>query len=59
MHRDCGLCQECKRQGILKVGNECDHIKPKALGGTDDDLNLQILCSEHHLEKSLKDRGNK
>lgn len=60
--RDKYLCQECKRQGILtavelhgaRVGF-CDHITPKAEGGTDDDTNLQTLCCEcHDLKTSIE-----
>jgi 5-methylcytosine-specific restriction protein A len=73
LKRDCGLCQECKRNGILKaVGDKpfsayVDHIKPKAecraLGWTqeqiDDDSNLQTLCRSCHTAKTdlEKNRG--
>ena len=35
--RDCGLCQECKRQGRTSIGAVVDHIKPLWAGGSDDD----------------------
>ena len=56
--RDCGLCQECLRQGRVKaVGDKpysawCDHIIPKAEGGTDADDNLQTLCRSCHKAKT-------
>ncbi len=56
--RDKGLCQECLRQGIVTaVGHRpytayCDHIIPKAEGGTDDDDNLQTLCRTCHKAKT-------
>lgn len=63
--RDCGLCQQCKREGRLTaVGDRpysawCDHIIPKAEGGTDDDDNLQTLCRACHQAKTdmEKNRG--
>lgn len=56
--RDNGLCQECLRNGVLTaVGDKpysawCDHIVPKAEGGTDDDDNLQTLCRACHKGKT-------
>lgn len=55
--RDKGLCQHCLPKGRVRVGNQCDHIKPKAQGGTDDLDNLQLLCRPCHDRKSLRDRG--
>jgi 5-methylcytosine-specific restriction enzyme A len=57
MQRDCGLCQECKRNGRVAVGGQCDHIKPKAKGGTDDDSNLEMLCESCHTAKTARDSG--
>ena len=59
LQRDKGLCQECKRKGRVRAGNQCDHIKPKAKGGTDDPSNLEILCKPCHLEKNLRDKGHR
>lgn len=46
--RDNGLCQECLRMGIITapVGRSriCDHVTPKAEGGSDELSNLQTLC---------------
>ena len=56
--RDNGLCQDCLRRGQLTaVGDKpysawCDHIIPKAEGGTDDDDNLQTLCRACHTAKT-------
>lgn len=58
LRRDNGLCQECLRNGVLtSVGDKpysawCDHIIPKAEGGTDDDTNLQTLCRSCHQKKT-------
>ena len=56
--RDYGLCQQCKREGMLNPyrkgqGFAVDHIIPKAVGGTDEPGNLMLICPEHHLQKSL------
>jgi 5-methylcytosine-specific restriction protein A len=38
---------------------EVDHIKPLEHGGTNEDDNLQLLCSECHKVKTATDRGHK
>jgi len=38
--RDGGMCQVCCRTDWL----QCDHIEPRAAGGTDDPWNLRVLC---------------
>lgn len=55
--RDEGFCVNCRGGGHLIHGNQCDHIIPKADGGTDDIDNLQLLCIPCHDAKSLTDRG--
>lgn len=55
--RDKRLCQQCKREGIIALGNQVDHIVPKAKGGTDDPANLEVLCKRHHDEKTTRDQG--
>lgn len=52
LKRDSGLCQVCKRQGLITHGKEVDHIVPKYLGGTDDDANLQAICKPCHRAKT-------
>ncbi len=54
--RDCGICQPCKRHGILHEGHEVDHIVPKDQGGGDDDSNLQTICTEVHKAKTQAER---
>ena len=45
------MCVQCGSKDSLEV----DHIVPKALGGSDDDKNLQVLCNKCHKKKSSKD----
>lgn len=59
MFRDCGLCQECKRNGVVTAGKEVDHIVPVMKGGGDEDSNLQLLCLECHKMKTRIDLGQK
>ena len=59
MRRDCGLCQACKRQAMLTIATEVDHIRPLYLGGTDDPRNLQALCRPCHSAKSLAEAGDR
>lgn len=55
--RDAGLCQVCKRNGLLTQATEVDHIKPRKKGGTHDARNLQVICSQCHVEKTAADEG--
>ena len=57
--RDDRLCQVCLKKGRLTPGNEVDHITPKATGGTDDEDNLQTICTACHKEKTIKETGKK
>lgn len=53
--RDCGLCQECKRQGRTTIGHPVDHIVPLWAGGSDDDTNKETLCTPCHDAKSARE----
>lgn len=61
--RDNGLCQECLRNGVLTVVGDkpysawCDHIVPKAEGGSDDAENLQTLCRKCHQVKTDREKN--
>lgn len=57
MQRDYGLCQPHIRQGIVKPAHEVDHKIPKAQGGTDDEPNLEAICTECHRAKTAAERG--
>lgn len=60
--RDNYLCQRCLDKGVLTAvelsgsnGGICDHIIPKAEGGTDDEENLQTLCKPCDREKTSEE----
>ena len=56
--RDGGLCQACRRAGILTPGcNIVDHILNKANGGTDAPENLETICAPCHKEKTQREAG--
>jgi len=52
MTRDKWLCQPCARQGKTTPARECDHIIPKAEGGTDALSNLAAICVPCHRAKT-------
>jgi 5-methylcytosine-specific restriction protein A len=51
------LCLHCQAKGIVKLGEELDHIVPISKGGTNDGSNLQMLCKQCHLTKTINDLG--
>lgn len=53
--RDCGLCQECKRQGRTTPGHPVDHIVPLWDGGSDADSNKETLCVPCHDAKTARE----
>ena len=55
LNRDKYLCQAHLLIGIAVAGNNVDHILSKALGGTDEHTNLQVLCTECHRIKTAKE----
>ena len=48
--RDSGLCRVCGRPA-----SEVDHIVPKSRGGTDDEDNLQTICTACHAQKTARE----
>jgi len=40
-----------------EINGECDHIKPRAIGGTNNEWNLQYLCQFCHAEKTIIDNN--
>ncbi len=47
------LCVECKRRGRVSLATQRDHIVPLAEGGQDVAENVQGLCNECHMAKTL------
>ena len=53
-----GLCEECKRQGIVRAGVDCHHIIPVETATSLKEMerlcynpdNIRLLCIEHHSE---------
>jgi 5-methylcytosine-specific restriction protein A len=57
--RDCGLCQECLRQGITRLGTQVDHTIPLWDGGSDTDDNKQLLCDPCHDVKTKREAAER
>jgi 5-methylcytosine-specific restriction endonuclease McrA len=51
------LCRDCFKKGIVKLAKYVDHIIQRKLGGSDENDNLQGLCSSCHNSKSAQE-GN-
>ena len=49
----CAICNE-----ILPAEWQVDHIKPLFQGGSNEMINLQILCANCHARKSCEERAN-
>jgi 5-methylcytosine-specific restriction protein A len=57
LKREVILCEQCRRDGKIRVGEIADHIIPLAKGGTGDRSNYQLLCQGCADAKDAKDRG--
>lgn len=58
--RENGCCYLCRRK--LRVGvdkYEIEHPDPLALGGSDDDADLRVVCIECHKPKTKQDAADK
>lgn len=53
------LCVLCLEQGKSVPALELDHVIPLAQGGQDIEANYQPLCTPHHMDKSIRERGDK
>lgn len=57
MARDGAACQKC---GKMVERLEVDHIVPLAAGGSNSELNLQLLCAiPCHRDKTLKEEKDR
>ena len=54
-----GLCEMCEAKGVTRAATVVDHIKPLALGGTDEDDNTRNLCDRHHDEVTRDQFGQR
>lgn len=57
--RDKHLCQPCMRKGRVRPASHVDHIIAKAKGGTDDEGNLQAICTACHKDKTTVENGGR
>lgn len=55
LSRDKGLCQVCMADSKLRPAKQVDHKVPKFEGGTDDDDNLQSICTDCHTAKTAEE----
>jgi hypothetical protein len=46
---------KCARPGCARPAQELHHLRPFSHGGPHSPFNLEPLCAEHHLLKSIKD----
>lgn len=54
-----GLCERCQAKGRTKPATVVDHIKPLALGGSDEDSNTRNLCTPCHDEVTAEQFGHR
>ena len=55
LERDCSLCQPCRQAGRVTPARAVDHIVPKSQGGSDDEHNLQAICTPCHQAKTQRE----
>ena len=51
-----GKCANPSCQAAIRQSCHCDHIKPRADGGSNKKDNLQLLCIECHMEKCAAEK---
>lgn len=65
LKRDCGLCQPCRRKGLVTPARTVDHIVSKARAASlrwsqtriDAASNLQVICIACHEAKTEEEQG--
>lgn len=55
LKRDGYLCQPCKRMDRITLATEVDHVIPQAEGGSEDESNLQAICTDCHKAKTAEE----
>lgn len=58
LERDQGLCQPGLAKGEVHAAQQVDHRIPKAAGGSDEDANLQAICTACHNAKTARESRN-
>jgi len=59
LERDNNTCQKCGKTNLQEKDQEIDHKIPVSMGGDNFDLkNLQTLCHECHVHKTIEDLTN-
>lgn len=58
LKRDNGLCRPCIRQGVVTRATQVDHIVQKKDGGSDDEANLQAICTTCHKAKTASEASH-
>lgn len=58
LRRTNGLCEMCTAEGITRPADVVDHIRPLALGGSDEDRNTRNLCHQHHDQVTAEQFGH-
>ena len=53
------LCPDCRRQGLIVLAVEVDHVVPLWEGGSEDDANCEGLCVECHGAKSAAEAARR
>lgn len=61
MARSKWLCEDClaATPSLVREAKVVDHIKPLALGGTDDDENTRNLCHDCHQARTAEQFGHR
>ena len=61
-----GLCERCRREGLIRVGVDCHHIKPVEGATTEDEMrarcyddrNIELLCIPCHIKTHQEMRSH-
>ena len=64
--RSGGLCERCKREGFIRAGVDCHHIKPVESAKTEEEMkrraynvsNIELLCIPCHIKTHQEMRSH-